>query len=563
MKRIFLLIICILGTICSSAQQSVNDKIYNAYNICFSDIITARDIIETIDESVVETLPDSSRFDYHYVCAGIAYAEEDYERIIRHLQEAKQLSETFMGIREVVYLEIMATLASTYKNNGDLDNALAIYQEGIVKCLPIRNWEGAKEYFGQLNSGLAFVYEEKGWQKEVPNLWRGAWDFWEKESSTFELYNIFPLYMLSDYYIRKGEYDKALEINREISDYVLTQTSRTNPIWCDIFFQKGSILGHLGKHEDAAKIYREGIDVAKQNGVEGETLESLYGNLICSLAEYETITNIDVALTELQEVCPQLYTQALFAVSYIFERNKRYKDAINYINKAISLAHGKDKERYEWNLELYTSEYNNQQELEMLINSPIPHNGTSEWFSYMEKLANAYYTDHNKEKAKDILAQMVNESIINKSSESEKYRLIDLLVGCAADVDDYTTVLNFSNEWVEYVRKNFGKQSKEYFASLNTAAVGYIKTDDYKRANSILDICSPLCLTLFGRESEQYAIVLHNYGRVAQIAGDLASAKAYYIESLSIFSLLGTPLIQTKRTRECLAEVESLLKEQL
>ena len=563
MKRILLLNLCLLCVVCSFAQQSVKEKIYSAYNAHFSNIDIAKDIIATIDESIVVTLPDSSRFDYHYVCAGIAYSTNDNEGIIHNLLEVKRLCEASIGIREVVYLEIMYALASAYEDKGDFDNALAIYQEGIVKGLFIRNWEGAKEYFGQLNSGLASVYEEKGWQKEVPGLWRNAWDFWEKESLTFEIYNVFPLFMLSDYYERNGEYDKALEINREMSDYVLTQTNRTNPIWCDILFQKGSILGHQGKYEEAVRNYREGINIAKQNCVEEEILESLYGNLICSLAEYETNQNIDVVLSELQIACPQLYSQALFAVSYIYEKNKRYKDAIDYINQAIPLVHGKDKEEYEWLLGLYTYEYNNQQELDMLIKSPIPDNDTSEWFSYMEKLANAYYRDKNKEKAKDILVQMVNESIANKRPESERNRLIYLLVGCAFEVDDYTMVLKFSKERIEYTRKKFGEQSNEYLETLNAIAISYMKTNDYKRANSVLELCSPLCIMLWGRESEQYAIVLHNYGRVAQLAGDLISAKAFYQESLSISALVKTPLIMTKLTRECLGEVELLLKEQL
>lgn len=563
MKRIFLLNLCILCALYSFAQESVSDKVNSAFKLCFSDIAKAKDIIKTIDEPSVATLPDSSRFDYHYVCAGIASAEDDYEGIIRHLQETKRLCETSIGVREVVYLEIMATLASAYEDNGDLDNALAIYQEGIVKGLLIRNWEGAKEYFAQLNSGLAFVYEEKGWQKEVPSLWRDAWDFWEKVDKVFEIYNVYPLFMLSDYYERKGEYDKALEINKEMSDYVLTQASRSNPVWCDILYQKGTILGHLGKHEEAIINYKEGINIAKQNGITGEIIEHLYGNLICSFAEYETTSNIDIALTELQMICPQLYTQALFSVSYILEKNKRYKDAINYISQAIYLVHGKDKEKYEWYKGLYTHEYKNQQELEKLTKTPIPNRNTSEWFFYMERLANAYYVDKNKEKAKEILVQMVNESIVNKCHESEKNKLINLLVSCAADVNDYTTVLKFSKEWIEYAKKNFGEQSKEYFACLNTTAVGYIKTNDYKHAKSILQLCTPLCITLFSKESEQYAIVLHNTGRTAQLAGDLTSAKAYYLESLSKHSLVGTPSIRTKHTREYLGEVELLLKEQL
>lgn len=570
MKRIFLLNLCILCAVYLFAQQSVNDKIYDALNEGFSDMAKTKSIIETINESVVATLPDSSRFNYHYVCAMIASEEDDYEGTIRHLQEAKQLCETSMGIRKIVYVEIMNALASAYEDKGDLDNALAIYQEGIVKNLSIRNSEGVKQYFAFLNLGLASVYEKKGWHKEVPEMWRNAWDFWEKEDSVSGLENsvsdindVFPLYALTAYYIRRKEYDKAFEINKEMYDYVLTLTNKTNPILCDILCLKGAILGGQGKHDEAVRIYKEGINIAKQNDVKGEIKEQLYGNLICSLAEYETNQNIDVALSEFKTVCPRLYSGALFSVSSILEKNKRYKDAIKYISQAIYLVRGKEKEKCEWYLGLYTHEYNNQQELEKLINTQIPSKNTSEWFSYMEKLANAYYGDKNKEKAKDVLVQMVNESIVNKCSESEKNRLIDMLVNCAADVDDYTTALKFSKELIEYAKKTFGEQSEEYYASLYITAFCYIKANEYNHAKLILQLCVPLCITLFSKESAQYASVLHNCGRLAQLSGDLKAAKAYYNESLSIHSLVKTPLSQTKRTRECLGEVELLLKEQL
>ena len=563
MKKILLLNSLLFFTIGVFGQQSLNEQIYKAYNISFSDIEAAKNIITSIDESLVKTLPDSSRFNYHYACAGIASANEDKNGVIHHLQETKHLCESSIGIRQVVYLEIMNALASAYEDKDDLDSALAIYQEGIVKGLPIRNWEGAMVEFGNLNSGLASLYEKKGWLKEVPDMWRNAWDFWPKEDASFKTYNVYPLFMLSNYYERQGEYSKALEINKEMYDYSLSYVGQTDSIWCDILYQKGTILGHQGKYEDAVKIYSEGIAIAKKNGIKGEKLVSLYGNFICSLAEYETLQNIDIVLAELQKTCPQIYSQALFNVGLIYEKNKHYKEAIDYVCRAKACANVEEQEKYDWYIQLYTSEYNNQQVLNTLNSSTIPNKGTNEWFVYMEKLANASYYDKDKKSAENILLTIINESVENKIPEQEKFRFINMLVGCAADINDYATVLKFSKEWIEYAKKTFGEESKEYFASLSTTAIGYIKTNDYKRADSMLELCTPLCIALFGKKSEQYAAILHNNGRVAQLTGELKSAKAFYNESLYIFSLMKTPISRTKRTRECLGEVELLLKEQL
>lgn len=552
-----------MSTVSAFAQQSLSDRINSAFDICFTDLSAAKNNINSIDESALSSLPDSTCFDYHYVCATIASNEGDKESVIRHLQETKRLCEVSLGIHRPVYLEIMNALASAFDDKGDYENALAIYQEGIVKGLSIRNWDDAKIEFGNLNSGLASIYEKKGWNSEVPSMWRNAWEFWIKKETNFETYNVFPLYMLSDYYNRHGDYDKALEVNKEMSDFASIQTSNTNPLWCELLYQKGTIIGHQGNYKEAVEVYRQGIIVAIQSDIQGETLEQLYGNMICSMAEYDDRSNIDIALSELKQVCPTLYSQVLFSVSYIFEKNKKYNDALDYINRALSLVSGNDKEKYEWYAGLYSHEYDNQQQLEKLCASNVPNKGSSEWFTYMEQLANAYYGDKQKEMAKDVLVQIVNEANKNKESENTLARFIDLLVGCAADVDDYSTVLEYSNEWISYAKKNFGDQSKQYYSSLNTLAVAYIKTGDYNRAKSTLELSGPLCMALFGKESEQYATELHNNGRVAQLLGELNAAKTYFDESLSIHSKIKTPLNRTARTRECQGEVEFQLREQL
>lgn len=138
------------------------------------------------------------------------------------------------------------------------------------------------------------------------------------------------------------------------------------------FKQKGSILCHQGKYEEAVKAYKEGLFVAKENGIKDEKAEQLYGNMICCLSEYGSYQSIDTALSELHTYFPKVYSQTLFSLSSVFEKNKRYKDAIEYISRAIPLVNGNVKEQYEWYKNFYSHEYDNQQQLILLLKNVAP-----------------------------------------------------------------------------------------------------------------------------------------------------------------------------------------------
>lgn len=551
-----------LSPLAAFAQQSVSEKIGAAHDSFLSNRDKARDIITSIKDDDVKDLPDSVRFDYHYVKGAFAFNENNYENAVVHLLATKKLCETSLGIKKAVYLEIMNSLGLTYDYLGKYEEALAIYQEGIVKGLAIRDWPGAKESFSEMNAGLASIYERRGWLSEVPGLWRDTWGFWNKTVTPFEPENIAPLQHLYQFYLRQSDYDKALDVIIETADFVSLYTDRYNPIWNSILFDKGVVLGKQGKYKEAADQYREAIKIAMINKDHGY-LALIYGNLVCDLAEYEDTSIIDICLSEINQYCPERYAESLWAVSYIFEKRRLYNDALAYVRKAIPLVDGETKENYEWHAGKYESEAVNQENLNKLCAMTVPKKGSAEWFEYMEQLANIYYGDNQTDKAKSVLEEMVKETEGNKAYKDERVRLLDLMIGCAIDISDDATILLYADEWVNGAKKKFGEKSIAYFNSTNTVAVSCIKTNDTKRAKNLLDKITPLCIDLAGKESAQYATLLHNKGRVAQLSKEYESAKSFFEESLSIHTSIKTPENQMSRTRECLGEVELKLREQI
>lgn len=178
-------------------------------------------------------------------------------------------------------------------------------------------------------------------------------------------------------------------------------------------------------------------------------------------------------------------------------------------------------------------------------------------------MAEAYYADDQPERARDVLTEIVEEAYRSHLPQDQRMEWVNLLMSCAMDVGDYASVLRYSADWMEYGRTHYGEHSTEYYNSQNITAVACIKSGDLKQAEDILRRSTALCIALYGKDSENQAIQLHNTGRVAQLQGDLVRAKGLYEQALDVMERADVPEGRRARTRQYLGEVELSLKEQL
>ena len=206
------------------AQTSLSERLN--YVLESQDMEMGLKLHQEITTAEITQLADSSLFNYHYLGAYInselmSDDEKNYEKALSHFLEAKRLCETSIGVHSGDYMEIMRGLGDTYIELGQCEEAVNIYQEGIVKSMYMR--EAASHDFGNLIIGLQECYELLGWFDEVPSHLKDAWIFWKKDFEPFETNNYYPLWCLMQFYRRYSMNDKALAVSNRIIEFISEQ----------------------------------------------------------------------------------------------------------------------------------------------------------------------------------------------------------------------------------------------------------------------------------------------------------------------------------------------------
>ena len=151
--RVTVLLSSVFCTLTMFAQTSLSDKL--RYYIS-EDMDKGFLLYNQISDSEIKQLSDSALFDYHYL--GAYFNSDDstetpnHEKAIYHLKEAKRLCDTSLGTYFIGYMEIMNELGDEYLEEGKFEDALAIYEEGLIKSMAIR--EGAPQFFANLIMGI-------------------------------------------------------------------------------------------------------------------------------------------------------------------------------------------------------------------------------------------------------------------------------------------------------------------------------------------------------------------------------------------------------------------------
>ena len=219
--RVAVLLPSVFCAFSAVAQISLSERLN--YVLETQDMNMGLKLYKEITDTDIKQLADSSLFNYHYLGAYINSEflpdnEKNSEKALSHFLEAKRLCETSIGVHSGDYMEIMRGLGDTYIQLGQYEDAIDIYQNGIVKSMYMR--DAAPHDFGNLIIGLQECYELLGWLGEIPSHLQDAWIFWKKDFVPFETYNYYPLWSLQQFYRRYGYTDHALIVNEQIIKFI-------------------------------------------------------------------------------------------------------------------------------------------------------------------------------------------------------------------------------------------------------------------------------------------------------------------------------------------------------
>lgn len=564
-RRLAVLLPTALCALWCLAQTSLSERL--SYVLDVQNMSLGTQLYSEIKDTDLKQLPDSSLFHYHYLGGYLNSEIPNHEKAISHLIEAKNLCDTKLGTYSIGYMEIMRGLGDEYIAIGKYEDALATFQEGIVKSMAIRN--GATHAFANLIIGVQECYEYMGWFNEVPNHLMDAWRFWPKDGATLETYSYYPLWCLEQFYRRYGMYDKAISVSEEIEKFIIANGGETHPELCDALYMKGNLFRDVNNYEKAIESYEKAISIAKiSNTSELELLGMIYENLACSYIEvndYDNCNRICELMKSYYGDSNQQYYKDLLAIGILASQKNEYDQSLCYFSKAEQgPLTSSDIDLLKWNRESVIFNKNLANHFaDFEKNYKVYEVGTAEWFDNAQKLSCAYNLSQNHRNNSDVLKSML-AAIPSHKNDGEPYVLwiYNNLIGVSMELGQNDAALQYAKDRINYI-DSLGPvpdESKAYYLNcLNDVIVSQLKSGKIEGIDVALDNLKGLYLANFGDMSKQYGIYLHNRGRAYQLQGKLDEAKETLLKSITVQNnVVGKPM---ERTIKYYLEVQQQLCE--
>lgn len=551
LTRVAVLLPSVFCAFMAVAQTSLPERLNRVLET--QDMEMGIKLYNEITEADLEQLPDSVLFDYHYLGGYINSEIPDHEKAIAHLLEAKRLCDTSLGTHSGDYMEIMRGLGDEYIELGQYEEALAIYQESIIKSMYMR--EAASHDFGNLIMGVQDCCELLGQFNEIPDHLSDAWYFWYKDETPLVTYTYFPLWRLEQFYKRYGMYEKALSVSDQIETFIKSKGGENHPELASAFYMKGNILVEMKHTVEGIKAYQEGLTILRENKMNhSERYESIAGNLLLALIEVGHNEEFEIILREIYEYSnitknPHTYFAALYASAKTYYDRGELSKAIDLNAEIFKLAlseQDKGIASEQKNTLGYAQEiinnFPNNEKLFGSINS-----GTREWFEVGLDLSNAYHLKKDTSSNLRLLETMYERAINNPTVGNEYiYWILNSLYNIHFDKNDFTSVLTYAKKIYDFVSSSNNANEYNFFIATNKLIAAKLRNSSIDDIDEDLDRGKKYTLSIWGKNSTQYATYLHNRGRAYQLQNKLDEAKETLLRSITLQNKLeGKPLERT------------------
>lgn len=515
-----------------------------------------------ITESDLNQLPDVSLLDYQYIAGIVNTLKNNPREAINHFLKAKEICDGRLGVHNIYYMEIMRNLGEQYCDMGDYTKALTFYDEGIIKSMHTNCLD--THFFANLIMGAAECYEYLGQFKEIEQLLSEAWSFWNTNNDEFPAYNYFPLWSLEQFYWRYELYDEAIKVSDEILKFISEKGNLSTPSVCDELFFRGRILDDMGKTLESVETYQNALNILDKNKLHTKELYGkILGNLLIAIVKTDKRKDYISILDKIKDYGEiskdvNIYKNALYSISKSLNEIGEYNDAL-LMNEKLFQQNLTAEERniieqqrkdVIFNKEITES----KRELEHLFKS-LPE-GDAEWFEVSHKLSSAYRLNKEYSKNLEVLISMY-QSIKNGSTQGNDYFLwvLNSLVGNYLDIEDYDNALKFAIEKKQFLESIQDVPETIFYAAINSLIVVKLRANNFCGIDSDLEECRLICTKLYGENSSNYGIFLHNKARAYQLQGKFNDAKKTYLNAIKIQrDLDGKPMA---RTVQFLMDVEN------
>lgn len=511
------------------AQQNISQRISDV--LYSQDVGNCKILMQQINDSDIILMPDSTIFEYYYLAGWYSMENNEIEKQIDYLIKAKEICENKLGINNnvCVYFEIIKALGEACEELNKEEEALLWYEEGIIKGFPYLETNDVKlqSYFKDIRNYSANIYEVKGYANIAEYL---------RDDK--------PLNYI-------GSFDHAEDM-----------------------LYKAIQLYNDNKCSEALKYLDEAKSIFKRHGIDGrEMMQPLSRMYLKCYAKMGDTKKINALLKTKKKTMFYDGTE-----SFIIN------DMYDVISEFILTHYNINTAKYYYNKLLEEIDVNNQDDLNKvrIIGCQI---------DYFQKIYSQIDSLENVKKTTPILSydwgiySLLQSNLlikIQRYDDANKIceQIYDMSVSLKEDsqslhwfvlmnLSDYSTQIQKFDKAECYLKeqlawldsKKVSSDTEEYGWIYNKLGIVYLNKNKYKDSKKMFAKAEKILLPIYGYQSHEYATILHNKGRLAQLESKLDEAKKYLEESVKIQIVLDGKA--TDRTTQYLDEVNHAINVRL
>ena len=524
-----MLVISVCCVINVYAQQDISQRI--------NDIMYSRNteecgiLIQQIKDSDIALMPDSTLFKYYYLSAWYYYENDEIEKQIEYLVKAKDVCETRLGIDNYVfvYFEIIKALGAACEFLNQNDEALLWYEEGMVKGLPYLGTdnETLQSYFKDIRNYSAKIYEMKGYKdmamylrSDNPLDYVGSFEYaCELLDKAIQLYN-------------ENEYNDAIKFLDEAKDIFRRCGNDGRDMLQPLY--RGYLLCYagLGNTKEINKLLKNQSNTMFTYGDESYLVHDMY----------EVISNYILLHYDIKTA--DYYYQKL--CKKIDNHNIKDKQVIDEIGKQI---------------QFFQEIYFQIDSLEN-VKTHLPLH-TYEWGVTSLLQSNLLIKIKRENDANEICKQIYSMSVnLVEDPQNIHWFVLMNLADYYNQKNNFSEAERYLSEQLEWLDSNkFPLNSEVRGWVYSKLAIAYMYGEQFKKAENSINKAEQILVPVYGYQSQEYATILHNKGRLAQLNGKLDEAKQHLEKSVKIqIELEGKAM---DKTTQYLDEVNHAIKVRL
>lgn len=462
--------------------------------------------MQQITESDIMNISDSTHFNYYYLRASWAYEKEEFEKEIEWLVKAKELCETKLGIfnNVAVYFEIIRGLGEACEALNMDDEALLWYEEGIIKSLAIEalNVEPFRSYLNDIYDNAADIYEKKG----------------HSDMAKF----------LRNCIVRPLGYFDSMEYASELLHLALQ-------------------LNAERKCAEAISKLDEAKRILKKHGKKGkEMMQPLYREYLRCYAMVGDTNRIDALLKSKRnlifysDTTSYLVKDMSEVIATFISVHYDMKTALKYYQVLVNEVGSKNDDEIQsvnqlgQTIQFYEGCYSQMDSLEN-VRRTVPE-FSYEWCVTSQRLANILFEVKREDDGAEICKQIyeISKTFVDDPCDLHWY-VTESIASYYLYTENWSNAEHYLKEILLWLDNKVVPEVHEWRYNIyNALGIVYMKRQRFNESRTMLDKAEQIVLSLYGDQSSEYATMLHNKGRLAQLKGELDEAKKYLEESAII-----------------------------